>query len=246
MKALYQKKKKGMTTKDVLRSLVSDQGSQYKADSLIKHAVSQIHLELLGININTSISKLLRHSPDTDTNALTDNSVLKMTSQSAKTYRQNVKDVGTVYNDTKCVTVSTRTYPARRMVGPYVEHCIGLKDGPFKPFEPKPSDLSYNNRARHAEIRSLISMDVTDSMLKPIFQPMDQGGALAFGTTYDGWRAFGELFIHACSAIQRNGGSLYLFVGLILPTDGGAHGCAGSFVEAYRAMFKHGIILFLR
>ena len=235
-------RRSGVTSINVHSTLVSKGGSQYAADKLIDHAVSKVHLQLLAINMNKDIKQFLRHTPSTDPNRLTNNKILQMTVKSHETYKLNVRHVATVFNDMKTVTPTQRTFPARNLVRFYTQHVVSLADGPFTPYVPVSAHLRYNNRARHSEIKALISSDVTEHYVKPHFQPITKGGAVAFGVTYDGWRAFVELFIHACRLVLRTGESMFFFVGLIKPTDGGAHGCVGSFIKAYGAMFKNGML----
>lgn len=118
----------------------------------------------------------------------------------------------------------------------YIDHAVALgPDGEWTDFNPTDEQCRYQNRRRYGEIRSLISDDVTEYHVAPLFRSDE---LLAVGVSYDGVRLHHELFHHVARMVFNDGTIKNIFVALIDPVDGGAHGLVVSFKEAYGRLFS--------
>ena len=210
-------------------------GCVYKIERMIDHFVCCCpHAAAIKQCRAEECKEFLTLNPSENSTDFTTNVLLQQSlSVDRATYEVRLKHIGLVYNDMKCLTLSSRSFPSRDLVGGFVEHCKELGSGEWADFTPSEEQCRYNNPTAVTRYRELICRDVTNLYVKPLFG--DQ--LLAVSVAYDGWRAHMELYIHGARCVMMDARIVHVFVALAEPLVGGAAGCVQSFLIAYRPLF---------
>eukprot|EP01083_Nonionella_stella_P302283 1041610_1 len=221
------------THKKEAEGIFSAAGRPWKLQKVVSHFVGKPHYEALSASRAHDLKLHLALHPEENVNNYTQNVLERACAERKQTiYETRIKHVGMVYTDMKCLTLSSNSFPARDLVDSYCDHLLELKDDDFKPFIPTPDDCRYNNPTAHKRYRTMLSDDITEHFVKPLF-----ANVLAASVAYDGWRAFHELYIHGSRLVFKDGTIKHVFIALVDPTGGGAAGCVESFNLAYKRVF---------